>query len=359
MRLTDIRLVAETGDHAFVMADDEHGNVVVCGHRLIRFRAGSLAPRAEECLDGLVGQFIENHVVTIVADEEEPSLLLPRGKRVRLPKTAAGGCYGTAYDRSVESLYLLTVNSLLEVSLRSLEVKTTPFENPPDAPHAHYENVIAKDGCAAAFSYGLGFWSPLGVFRHDERPYGKAAIVGPDRVMAAEDRGAIDVYDASGRLVETRDAPPGSIHALDTIQGTPWTAWVEHLGGELQIGERVTERTVRLGDTEIEVREVWFENRVGYAKLLGAEERAVFLGECSADTYAVIPEAHCVVFGTMDGTLVLWEPQTHAVETTMLPEHGSRRNPRIVSLLWCEPRQLLFLGTRDGGVYTARIEPRG
>lgn len=359
MRLTEARLIAETGDNAFVMADDEQGDVVVCGHRLIRFLAGSLVPGAEGCPDGLVGQFSENHVVTIVDDEEEPSLLLPRGKRVRLPKTAAGGCYGTAYDRIVQKLYLLTVNSMLEVSLRSLEVKTTLFENPSDAPHAHYEDVVAKHGCAAAFSYGLGFWSPLGVFQHDERPYDMAAIVGPDRVIAAEERTAIDVYDDSGRLLETMEAPPGPIRALDTIDGEPLIAWVEDLAGEPTMGVELAGKTVTVGDADFGMLNVWFENRVSYAKMLTGDERAVYLGECSVEQHVVIPKAHCVIFGTLDGTLVLWDTRTHEVETTELPEEGSRRNPRIVSLLWCEPRQLLFIGTRDGGIYTARVEPRG
>ncbi len=356
MTLTDIRLVAETGDNAFWIADDEYGNVVVGGHRFIRFLAGSLATRTEDSPKGLVGEFIGNFVLTIHPDSDGPCLSLPGGKRVRLPATAASGCYGTAYDRSVQKLYLLTVNSLLEVSLPSMEVKTTRFEHPSDAAYAYYENVVAKDGCAATHSYGLGFWSPRGTFRNDDRQYCAAAILSPDRLIAAEERKAIDVYDASGRLLETMEAPPGPIIALDTIDRAPWIAWVEDLAGEPTMGVEPAGRTVTVGDTDIDLLNVWFENRVSYAKMLGADERAVYLGECSVGPHATIPGAHCVVFGTLEGTLVLWETQTHEVETFELPSEESRRNPRIVSLLWCEPRQLLFIGTRDGGVYTARIE---
>ncbi len=357
MTLTDIRLVAETGDHAFWMADDEHGNVVVCGHRLIRFLAGSLATRTEESPEGLVGEFIENHVLTIHPDGDGPSLSLPGGKRVRLPETAGRGCYGTAYDRGVQKLYLLTVNSLLEVSSRSLEVRMTPFEHPSDAPHAYYEDVIAKDGCVATYTDGLGFWSPHGSFRHDERYYGAAAIVGPDRVIAAEERKAIDVYDASGRLLETMEAPPGPIHALDTIDGEPWIAWVEDLAGKPTMAGEPAGRTVALGDAEVDVLNVWFKGRVSCARMLTGDGRTVSLGECSVGPYVVFPETHCVAFGTLEGTIVLWDTRTHKVETIELPEEGARRNMRIVSMLWCEPRGLLFLGTRDGGVYTARVEP--
>jgi hypothetical protein len=356
MTLIGIGLVAECGDDAFWLKDDEHGNVVVCGRWLNRFPAGSLSPQMEDRPKGFVGELIENHVLTIDSENDGPSLSLPGGKRVQLPKTAARGFYGSAYDRSAQKLYLLTVNSMLELSLRSLEMTETNFGNHPDAIHAYYENVIAMNGCAATYSYGLGFWSPRNTFRHDERPYCAAAILGPDRVIAAEDHKAIDVYDASGRLLETMEAPPGPIHALDTIDGQPWIAWVEDLAGEPTLGAEPTGRTVALGEAEVDVLNVWFENRVSYAKMLTGDQRAVYLGEHSVSPHVVIPEAHCVVFGTMDGTLVLWGTRTNDVETIELPERDSRRNPRIVSLLWCEPRQLLFIGTRDGGVYTARFE---
>jgi hypothetical protein len=359
MKLIDIRLVAETGDHAFWMADDEQGNVVVAGHRLIRFPAGSLEPRLEHCPDVLVGVFLENHVVTLVSDEQGSVLLLPRGERVRLPETAAAGCYGTAYDRSSQKFYLLTVNSLLEVSSRSLELKITPFEHPPDASYAYYERVVAKDGCVATYRDGLGFWSPRGSFRHDERHYGVVTIVGPNSIIAADDHEAIDVYDASGRLLESIEAPPGPIHGLDTIDGQPWIAWVEELDGEIMMVGEPTGRTVSVGESEIDVLQVSFESRVSYAKMLTGDERAVYLGECNVSLHAVIRGKDCVVFGTLDGTLVLWNTRTHEVETIEMPDGGSRRNMRIVSLLWCEPRQLLFIGTRDGGVYTANVEPSG
>lgn len=120
------------------MADDEQGNVVVAGHRLIRFPGCSLEPYEEHCPYRLVGLILENHVVTVCSDEQGLSLLLSRGERVRLPEMAARGCYGATHARATRKFYLLTVNSLLEVSLESLELKTTPFEHPSDAPHVYH-----------------------------------------------------------------------------------------------------------------------------------------------------------------------------------------------------------------------------
>jgi hypothetical protein len=359
-------MISNTGDHAFWMADDEQGNVVVCGQRLIRFRAGSLEPFEEDCPDNLVRLFLEDHVVTIEPDEPDRkpdearrSLIFPGGKRVPVPEMAAGWWYGSAHDRAAQKFYLLTVNNMLEISTRTLDLRVTSFEHPPDAPHPYYERVVARDGCVAAYRVGLGFWSPLGSSRHDERYYNAATIVGPDRVVAAVERQVVDVYDASGRLLESLGAPPGPIHSLDVIDGEPWIAWVEDLAGEPTLGAEPAGRTVTLGDAEIDVLNVWFEDRVSYAKLLTGDERTVYLGECSVGPHVVIPGTHSVVFGTLEGTLVLWDTRTHEVETIELPEDGSRRNMRIVSMLWCEPRQLLFIGTRDGGVYTARVEPGG
>lgn len=275
MGLTNLRLVAECGDNARWNADDEHGNVVVCGYRNVRFPAGSLSPREEEGPDDWVSVVIENHLLAI-DDDDGPRLSLPGGRRVRLPEKAARGLYGSAYDRSMQRLYLLTADSLLEVSLRSLEVTETHFGGPPDLPHAYYERVIAGAGCVAAHSYGLWFRSPRGTFQQDEPSYCAAAI-----------------------------------------------------------------------------------EEAGYARRLTGDRRTVRRGKCGAEPYAVIPQAHGIVFGTMQGNLILWDMRTHGVETIELPDAEERRNRRIVSLLWCEPRQLLFIGTRDGGIYTARVEPRG
>lgn len=300
----------DCGSRVLWLAEDEGARVVGIGRSAVIIPHGQ-TDGSSFSYDGEATQaFVSGHIVTIQQHGDKIWLNLPDGWSVPIPSRDV---FASHHMPGSGSLLLLTTQALLRVDMMSHRIDSI------DDNSQAFERVAANHGCIVAFRYGMRLYkSDGGTIFFDDRTYSQVAVF-PDHVLAADPVGNVARIDVALGSEEPIGNVSGNVDFIYEANGHPLVVYSDGEGTKF-----VAFRPHRLA--------------------------VAVSGRFNGESCAFIPSRNCIAVGTVEGVVLLWDTVTDEVfEATI------EGKPRIVSMLWSECRQELFLGTRSGEVLVCTL----